>query len=320
MSRAAAFSFLAALLVLASACRPPVTEKTPEVLEKIARSSDEALAESYENFLTRRGRLGEASRVESLLVATRYPGGTPPTYRERIDARLSALELAVDGLSAADVERLRDAGIPIFKLDWRTQRIGQAATSDAVVVAEVLQTFNSLQPPDGYRSSVRLIVEEVLKGAVLDDTIVVRRLSGVGERGRVVDVRGDFDPVIGKEYLLFLSNPFYDYHLQYPDERADAVRVGAAAEAEPSDPGEEANVLERATAVTTMGRAALDSLDRQFDTYYLERYPGLRLEWLTRSAREQVYTDVRRVARALRPEEPEAPSPPPTEPAADSSR
>lgn len=312
MPRAAAlFSALAAALLLLSACRAP-TKKTPEELQRIARSSDEALAESYERFLSKRGLLYEASRVESLLVATRHPGGAP-TYREEIEARLSALELTIDGLTVADVERLRDAGIPVFELDWRTQRIGQAATADAVVVGEVLQKFDARSPADGFRSSVRVIVQEVLKGRVPADTILVRRLSGLDRYGRPVQVRNEFDPALGKEYMLFLSNPFYDYHLQYPDDRADEVAVGAAAEALQPRPRGETTALDRATAIAEMDPAALDSLDNRYAAYYLERYPGLRLEWLSRQAREEVYTEVRRVMHALQPVRPTA-SP---EPAAD---
>lgn len=318
MSRAAAlFCLFAALLVLASACRPPM-KKSVEELEDIARSSDEALAQSYENFLAQRGRLLEASRVESLLVATRYPGGVPPTYRDKVDARLSALELTVDGLTAADVKQLRRADIPLFKLDWRTQRTGQAATSDVVVVAEVLEKIDALDPPDGYRSSVRLAVRDVLKGEVPANTIVVRRLSGTDGRGRAVEVRNEFDPALGKEYLLFLSNPLYDYHLQYPDDRAARVGVGAAAEAAPRVLDAEADVLDRATAVAAMDSTALDALDRRHRAFYLERYPGLRLEWLSRSAREQVLADVRRVVEAMQPLQPaaDADAPPPLAPAA----
>lgn len=286
MFRSAALAALLVLLLWASACAPAREAS----LEEIARSSDEALIKSYEDFLAQRGQLRHADGLDSILVATRYPR-RPLSYVDKVNVRLDALELAMEGLTPEDVKWMRTAGLDPFRLDWKTQRIGQAATSELVVAAEVLRTYDTLLPGDGFRSSVELLVKNVLKGEAPGDTLLVRRLSGINRQGRKVTVPGEFSPERDKMYLLFLSNALYDYRLQYPDEEA-GERVFKPEEMEPQ------------------GR---DSLEAARSRYYLQRYPGLRLDWLAAPARAKVFGDVRRAAWALQRDEPDSTQAAPTQ-------
>ncbi len=284
---------LALVVVGLGACRAPEEAARPTDVET-ARAADAAYFADLEAFLKARGQLEHALGIDSLLRVWRHPRGVPP-YRDSIALRGDALMMAMDSLTPAALELLRDVGRDVARMDWHTQPPAQAATAELVVIAEAQRDYNTLAPRDGFRSTVELGVQEVLKGALpeaarADGQILVRRRSGLTPGGQRVQVRGEYGLTPGRTYLLFLSNALYDYRWRHPDVLAAPLPVDTM-------------------AVDTTWIARVDSLEHAREHYYLERYQGTRTAWFAPEELAEIKAAIRRVDRVLEAARPE-PIPP----------
>lgn len=268
-------------LALLGACKQvePPPPPVPDEL-KSARAADSSYFYDLENFLARRDQLDDAVAIDSLLRTWRHPGGL--TYRDSIDLRADALMMAMDGVTPGFVQLMREVDFDVVGTDWKEQPTGQAATSELVVVAFVRRKYNTLTPPDGYRSTADLRIEEVLKGelptsAVESNQIKVRRLSGFDSRGRTVKSNREYGLTPGKTYLLFLSNALYDYRWQYPDMLAETT------------------VLDTLGQQSALRTSTIDALEVKRTEFFVERYQGTRIEWFKDEQLAKIKSDIRRV-------------------------
>ena len=83
--------------------------------------------------------------------------------------------------------------------------------SEMAVIATVVDRYESLVPRDGFRSSVVLQVQEVLRGSFDGQYAILRLDTGRNARGQFIHSDDDFDGGVGESYLFFLSNGLYKY-------------------------------------------------------------------------------------------------------------
>ena len=133
--------------------------------------------------------------------------------------RILAQELALFGYTSEHLTALKERGVDIpalmLKPPTGLDLSERAALSEVVVTAEVADAYDAVEPGDGFRSSVVLKVEEVLKGDVPLDNLVIRRLTGPDPTGGAT-VPGEFEGEPGKTYLFFLSKATYNYAVEFP--------------------------------------------------------------------------------------------------------
>ena len=111
------------------------------------------------------------------------------------------------------------------KVEFRWQAVVHwAILSELVVVAEVKDVVYTYEPGDGYRSSIVVTVKEVLKGVAPGNEIAIRQTTGKTSTGLDTWSTADLVAKKGETYLLFLSNAWYRYYLDYPTRRAEKVR------------------------------------------------------------------------------------------------
>ncbi|MEM9665125.1 MAG: hypothetical protein AAF970_09335 [Bacteroidota bacterium] len=138
-------------------------------------------------------------------------------YREYVGMMTAGLLMC--GYTSSTIAMLREQSVDIEKLVRRhpTQLsiAEMGALSEVAVIAEVIEHVATSAPRDGYRSSVVLEVDEVLRGDVRGRHITLRRRSGPTANGRYLDVSTDFDGDVGERFVFFLSNGVYMYTTRY---------------------------------------------------------------------------------------------------------
>jgi len=137
-----------------------------------------------------------------------------------------AFYIAIHGFTLERVKALKDAGIDLTKATIPGPNLSmtdRATLAPLVLVGTIKDIIYSLEPGDGFRSTVIISVEEILKGESSSKDVSIRQFSGYSSSDKIIKVSHDFDTKDkGRSFLLFLSNPFYQYCAS--DENRDPIR------------------------------------------------------------------------------------------------
>jgi len=178
---------------------------------------------TMEEFLERKGNLPTGQAIYALVRQA-----APQRYKDNPDLdmglKMIAYQLAINGFSPSDLNALKKQGLDLAEIAITESQIGSppvqsAAVTPLVVIAKVVGYEETLEPGDGYRSTLFFEVKEVLRGEVSSQRIALRRRSGAE-----VYNSADIPNRIGAEYLLFLSNELYRYMARFPDQFSGKVR------------------------------------------------------------------------------------------------
>lgn len=173
--------------------------RTGQAVEHFLASKHEAQARSARALVARGLEARYAENLEWLKANTRY---LPPasmaqssSQRDGIQANYLvdvAQSLTGLGWSVAGMRSSAQQGRDLTEILGRITRGGFTdddfvAAADTIVIARATATGQRPTANDGYRSGLRFVVDEVLKGAVRKgDKIVVRQTSGTHSDGSVV--------------------------------------------------------------------------------------------------------------------------------------
>ena len=135
-------------------------------------------------------------------------------------ARFFAFVLTVSGLNAEKVEHLEAEGIDlIHAITADTRPLSeQALLADLVIVGDVTGITETLEPDDGFRSSIAVEVQTLLKGVAPSKTIFIRQRSRLSREGTPERTSRDLHPEVGERYLFLLSNGMYRFFVASRDE------------------------------------------------------------------------------------------------------
>ena len=198
-----------------------------------AQPHDEG-SETRAAYLQDRGLSEEAQMMKQSVIADLARDNRPIKADTDEYLGIMTTELVMNGYTFDIMSRLKQQGLDQGKLIRRhpiTLSLAEkAALSEVVVIATVLDKNDSLVPRDGYRSSVVLKVEEVIRGNVEGEYIILRRFSGTTAKGEYIDRSTDFDGSKGEKYLFFLSNGVYRYSTEYPILSADDIDLAYLAQ------------------------------------------------------------------------------------------
>ena len=198
-----------------------------------AQPHDEG-SETRAAYLQDRGLSEEAQMMKQSVIADLARDNQPIKAGTDEYLGIMTTELVMNGYTFDIMSRLKQQGLDLGKLIRRhpiTLSLAEkAALSEVVVIATVLDKNDSLVPRDGYRSSVVLKVEEVIRGNVEGEYIILRRFSGTTAKGEYIDRSTDFDGSKGEKYLFFLSNGVYRYSTEYPILSADDIDLAYLAQ------------------------------------------------------------------------------------------
>lgn len=132
-----------------------------------------------------------------------------------------AFALTLHGFSVPTVEKLRDRGLDPLQIAIAgpsASVVERATIAETVVVGEVTSYTYTLEPGDGYRSSIVVRVDDVLKGDVDHSEITIRQRTGSQTNEKhLVDVSTDIEPEAGDRYLFYLSHSMYKFRIQHPE-------------------------------------------------------------------------------------------------------
>ena len=189
-----------------------------------------------ESFLQDNSRLQTANQLSqwSEKQSATVANALSSTKQSRsLSARIQTLELAMVGYEANELSALKAEGIDLLSITSKhplsLEPPEKAALSEVAVVATVKKVRNTLEPKDGFRSSVILEVEEVLRGDVPQDRITLRRVTGPGPKGGLRR-SSEFSGQVGETHVFFLSNAFYRLSLEDPSASMASVEVSASSE------------------------------------------------------------------------------------------
>lgn len=174
-------------------------------------------------FLQATGRAGNVVAIREILnSANLFPGMSPAARQAYLD-ELSQ-RVAATGMTSGQIRALQARGIDIpqaVAADFQGSLEQYASLAEVVLVGQVVEVRQSMAENDGFRSSVVLRVEEVLKGQA-GNQVIVREASGRLPSGETIEHSIDLNPQQGERFLLFLSKGLYG---------AEAVARGASASA-----------------------------------------------------------------------------------------
>ncbi len=183
-----------------------------------------------EAFLRARGQFEDAQRI--LEAWNKLDPGEDPALNargSRIIGVLVGMDILMNGYTFETVSRLKKAGYDLESVvrgvPGQGSLAGVAARSEMAVIATVVDRYESLVPRDGFRSSVVLQVQEVLRGSVEGQYVILRLLTGKNSRGGFNRVSHEFEGNKGESYLFFLSNGRYRFHAGYSYDMLDIGSV-----------------------------------------------------------------------------------------------
>lgn len=223
------FFALAFLLVLVGCdehATQPNVQSNPANESSIAQLSDEetqALVRRQnrhvlrqEEFLQANQRLDAAKRLQEEMNLAGLYSNIPSSAKDLRKGHVEYLSqrLAILGFTAERVSSLKEHGIDIYKSAAAGADVTiaeRAALSELVVIGQVEEMRFDRTPQDGFRSSLKVQVQDVLKGSVSSDYVVVRQKTGETASGEFVEYSTDLQPEPGETFLLFLSNALYEY-------------------------------------------------------------------------------------------------------------
>ena len=140
-------------------------------------------------------------------------------------ARYFAFVLTVSGFNADMAEHLDTEGIDLIHAITADTRPfdEQALMAELVVVGDVIAFVETPEPNDGFRSSIVVDVETVLKGDAPADTLVIRQRSGPPADEAPENTSRDLHPEVGERYLFLLSNGMYRFFVATRGEAIDPL-------------------------------------------------------------------------------------------------
>ena len=163
---------------------------------------------ALEAFLRARGQFGDAQRI--LEAWNKLDPGEDPALNARGGRSIGALigvNILMSGYTFETVSRLKEAGFDLERVvrgvPGQGSLAGLAARSEVAIIATVVDRYDSLVPRDGFRSSVVLQVQEVLRGSVEGQYVILRLLTGKNSRGGFNRVSHEFEGHEGESYLFF---------------------------------------------------------------------------------------------------------------------
>jgi hypothetical protein len=215
-----AFAPLMALPLIASDIS---AQERPDPVEYYLeqRAARQQARQSVLDALGRAAALTEFRReVQGTQLTTRGPAfPVTAAARLRLQEALQeevALYLTEIGMTPGEVRRRRVAGQdPIVAaaaaLTASADLSQVGILSELVVLGEVVSVDSAATLGDGFHSSIRVRVVELLKGGQPEPTEVVVRLeSGLVDDSTFQRTTAEVLPAIGERYVLFLSNSFYE--------------------------------------------------------------------------------------------------------------
>lgn len=140
-------------------------------------------------------------------------------------ARFFAFVMTVNGLNAEQAEHIEDKGIDLVRAITGDIRPldEQVLMADLVLIADVIDFSETEHPGDGFRSSITVVVHEVLKGNAPADTLFIRQRSGLVKDETDEQAARALYPSRGERYLLLLSGGMYRFFVASRDPAAEAV-------------------------------------------------------------------------------------------------
>lgn len=201
-----------------------------QTLEELAERATGSVIPGMQEFLAIRGRTDDGPRLEGIVLEAKKDFA--PGMLDAI-ARVRAYQLALSGHSADYVLGLREKGLDlpriVLKSPMELSLEEKAALSEATVIGTVVDIQDTLEPGDGFRSSVIFRVEEVLSGRFTSDELILRRLTGPDSLGGMIR-HHEFDGRVGETFILYVSHEIYKYHILHPEPAAADVRDGLFAQ------------------------------------------------------------------------------------------
>ncbi len=175
---------------------------------------------TVEAYLRARDQFEDAQRI--MEAWNKLDPGEDPALNARASRIIGVLigaRVLMNGYSFETVSRLKEAGYDLERVirgvPGQGSIAGFAAMSEVAIIATVVDRYDSLVPRDGFRSSVVLQVQEVLRGSFEGQYAILRLLTGKNSRGGFNRVSHEFEGNEGESYLFFLSNGRYRFHAGY---------------------------------------------------------------------------------------------------------
>jgi hypothetical protein len=133
--------------------------------------------------------------------------GTAP-QRERT-ADFFSFVLAVSGVTLDTIEKLEEKDFDLIRAVTAQScpLMEQSILADLVGVGTVVGVEQSSGMPDAHNHTLRVVMSDVLKGAVPTDTVLIR------QKRRVSPQSPDTKPEEGETFLFLASNGLYRYDL-----------------------------------------------------------------------------------------------------------
>lgn len=219
------FPFLIALTLGRAAAQ--TQQITPEQREELAKASRAEQVKKWDAFLAHRGQLKNKEDIKAFVIATKL--AEKPSAEWIQWAEIRWVDLAMQGFTVPRIKKLKQKGIDVIQSvlpesGKQPSTVDLAIRSELVVVGEVKEVVYTYEPGDGYRSGVVITVKEVLKGVAPGIEIAIRQATGKVSTGGEVQISTDLVAKKGEIYLLFLSNAWYRYYLEFPWPGAEKVR------------------------------------------------------------------------------------------------
>lgn len=163
---------------------------------------------SHQDYLDAIGMGDDYLVMSNILVRglqLEVPGNTPEYYIN--NASFFSMILLLNKVKPRDYYLLEEQGIDVFHAITADTRpfSEQSLLSDLVITGTVTNVETNTPANDGFDVSVKVLIDEVLKGGVPGDTITIRQ--------RNLDRLSDSltRPEEGRSYLLLLSSGVYGY-------------------------------------------------------------------------------------------------------------
>ena len=135
-------------------------------------------------------------------------------------------ELTLNGVTASDLEKMRESGFDLAvlvdaldngkQLDKHGDDLAQQRTQtnallhDLIIIGTIESAERTAEPDDGYVTTFEIRIDQKLKGNDPGSTVAVRQDAG-RSRGKITEVRRNPSVVEGRQYLLYLSKGMYDF-------------------------------------------------------------------------------------------------------------
>lgn len=131
----------------------------------------------------------------------------PAEYYED-NAGFFSMVLLLSGVQPTDYYKLEQNGIDVIHAITADVRPfdEQSLLSDLVIVGEVVEILPESRDEDGFDRTIKVRINESLKGSAPSGTVYIRRRGSSHSSGR------DVTPELHRSYLFLLSSGMYGYH------------------------------------------------------------------------------------------------------------